>query len=108
LFLPHGALRLAANEDCAAGRPGGVGAFGKIAMGSFSIWHWMLFGAVALLLFGGKGKISDIMGDVAKGVKSFKKGLADDDEVRPAATSDAPRGIENRVGVDVKDVHKVG
>ena len=48
-------------------------------MGSFSIWHWMLFGAVALLLFGGKGKISDIMGDVAKGVKSFKKGLADDD-----------------------------
>ncbi len=50
------------------------------AMGSFSIWHWMLFGAVALLLFGGKGKISDIMGDVAKGVKSFKKGMADDDE----------------------------
>ena len=45
-------------------------------MGSFSIWHWMLFGAVALLLFGGKGKISDIMGDVAKGVKSFKKGMA--------------------------------
>ena len=44
-------------------------------MGSFSIWHWMLFGAVALLLFGGKGKISDLMGDVAKGVKSFKKGL---------------------------------
>jgi sec-independent protein translocase protein TatA len=34
-------------------------------MGSFSIWHWMLFGAVALLLFGGKGKISDLMGDVA-------------------------------------------
>ncbi len=45
-------------------------------MGSFSIWHWMLFGAVALLLFGGKGKISDIMGDVAKGIKSFKKGMA--------------------------------
>ena len=47
---------------------------GMTAMGSFSIWHWMLFGAVALLLFGGKGKISDLMGDVAKGVKSFKKG----------------------------------
>ena len=55
-------------------------------MGSFSIWHWMLFGAVALLLFGGKGKISDLMGDVAKGVKSFKKGLADDDE--PTTASD--------------------
>ena len=48
-------------------------------MGSFSIWHWMLFGAVALLLFGGKGKISDLMGDVAKGIKSFKKGMAEDD-----------------------------
>jgi sec-independent protein translocase protein TatA len=77
------------------------------AMGSFSIWHWMLFGAVALLLFGGKGKISDLMGDVAKGVKSFKKGLADDDEDVKAAPT-APRTIENRVGVDANDVHKVG
>ncbi len=76
-------------------------------MGSFSIWHWMLFGAVALLLFGGKGKISDLMGDVAKGVKSFKKGLSDDDEeVKPAASA-PPRPIENRVGVDANDVHKV-
>ena len=74
-------------------------------MGSFSIWHWMLFGAVALLLFGGKGKISDLMGDVAKGVKSFKKGLADDDE--PTAQAPTPRTIENRVGVDANDVHKV-
>jgi sec-independent protein translocase protein TatA len=74
------------------------------AMGSFSIWHWMLFGAVALLLFGGKGKISDLMGDVAKGVKSFKKGLADDDEPAPTVA----RSIENRVSVDANDVHKVG
>jgi sec-independent protein translocase protein TatA len=74
-------------------------------MGSFSIWHWMLFGAVALLLFGGKGKISDLMGDVAKGVKSFKKGLAEDDE--PNAAQATPRTIENRVGVDANDVHKV-
>ncbi len=81
-------------------------------MGSFSIWHWMLFLAVALLLFGGKGKISDIMGDVAKGVKSFKKGLSDDDEAKPAESAPAapatPRTIENRVGVDANDVHKVG
>jgi len=74
-------------------------------MGSFSIWHWMLFGAVALLLFGGKGKISDLMGDVAKGVKSFKKGLADDDE--PTVAQTAPRPIENRVSVDANDFHKV-
>ena len=77
-------------------------------MGSFSIWHWMLFGAVALLLFGGKGKISDLMGDVAKGVKSFKKGLADDDEdVKPVVPVAQPRPIENRVGVEANDVHKV-
>jgi sec-independent protein translocase protein TatA len=68
----------------------------------------MLFGAVALLLFGGKGKISDLMGDVAKGVKSFKKGMADDDEDVKAAPTVQPRTIENRVGVDANDVHKVG
>jgi len=48
-------------------------------MGSMSIWHWLIVVVVVLLLFG-RGKISDLMGDVAKGVKSFKKGLADDDE----------------------------
>ena len=69
-------------------------------MGSFSIWHWMLFGAVALLLFGGKGKISDIMGDVAKGIKSFKKGMAEDDEKPEAARRNSrarePRGEPGR------------
>jgi sec-independent protein translocase protein TatA len=48
-------------------------------MGSLSIWHWLIFLVVALLLFGGSGKISSIMGDVAKGIKSFKKGMSDDD-----------------------------
>ena len=48
-------------------------------MGSLSIWHWMIVLAVGLLVFGGRGKISDLMGDVAKGIKSFKKGLSDDD-----------------------------
>ena len=47
-------------------------------MGSLSVWHWLIFLAVALLLFGGSGKISSIMGDMAEGIKSFKKGLADD------------------------------
>ena len=49
-------------------------------MGSFSMWHWLILLAVGLLLFGGKGKISDLMGDVAKGIKSFKKGMADDED----------------------------
>lgn len=52
-------------------------------MGSLSVWHWLIFLAVALLLFGGSGKISNIMGDVAKGIKSFKKGMAEDDETAP-------------------------
>jgi sec-independent protein translocase protein TatA len=64
----------------------------------------MLFAAVALVLFGGKGKISDIMGDVAKGIKSFKKGMSDDDE------APAQRTIENRpaASADVGDKQKVG
>ena len=52
-------------------------------MGSFSIWHWIIVIAVVLLLFG-RGKISDLMGDVAQGIKAFKKGMADDDKVEKA------------------------
>lgn len=48
-------------------------------MGSMSVWHWLIFLAVVLLLFGGSGKISSIMSDVAKGIKSFKKGMSDDE-----------------------------
>ena len=48
-------------------------------MGGLSIGHWILFGAILLLLFGGRGKISELMGDFAKGIKSFKKGLAEED-----------------------------
>jgi sec-independent protein translocase protein TatA len=57
-------------------------------MGSMSIWHWILVLAVGLLLFGGRGKISELMGDFAKGIKSFKKGLAEDDktEAEPPKT----------------------
>jgi len=42
-------------------------------MGSMSIWHWIIVLAVGLLLFGGRGKISELMGDFAKGIKSFKR-----------------------------------
>ena len=48
-------------------------------MGSFSIWHWIIVLGLILVLFG-RGKVSELMGDVAKGIKSFKKGMADDDE----------------------------
>jgi sec-independent protein translocase protein TatA len=48
-------------------------------MGSLSIWHWILVIGVAVLLFGGRGKISGLMGDVAQGIKAFKKGMQEDD-----------------------------
>ena len=48
-------------------------------MGSFSIWHWLIVLAVVLLLFG-SGKISGLMGDVAKGIKSFKANIKDDEK----------------------------
>ena len=47
-------------------------------MGSFSLVHWLIVILVIMLLFG-RGKISDLMGDMAKGINSFKKGLADGD-----------------------------
>ena len=50
-------------------------------MGSFSLWHWLVVIILILLLFG-RGRISDMMGDIGKGMKSFKKGLADDEEER--------------------------
>lgn len=51
-------------------------------MGSFSIWHWLIVLAVVLLVFG-TGRVSNLMGDVAKGVKAFKKGLQEEDEPTP-------------------------
>ena len=59
-------------------------------MGSFSIWHWLIVLVVVLLLFG-RGKISEVMGDMAKGVKSFKKGLAEDED--EAKTLDQKPGL---------------
>lgn len=53
-------------------------------MGSFSIWHWLIVLVVVLLLFG-RGKIPELMGDVAKGIKSFKKGMGED-EAAPTET----------------------
>ena len=49
-------------------------------MGTFGIWHWLILGAVALLLFGGRGKVSDLMGDFGKGINSFKKGLSEKED----------------------------
>jgi sec-independent protein translocase protein TatA len=52
-------------------------------MGSLSPWHLLILALLALLLFGGRGKLSGIMGDAAKGIKAFKEGLKDDEQKPP-------------------------
>jgi sec-independent protein translocase protein TatA len=69
-------------------------------MGSFSIWHWLIVGAVVLLVFGGRNKISDMMGDVAKGIKAFKKGMADDEA--ETAKPDSMKTLDHQAGADLK------
>ncbi|HEY0437590.1 MAG TPA: twin-arginine translocase TatA/TatE family subunit [Phenylobacterium sp.] len=60
-------------------------------MGSFSVWHWLIVLMVVLLLFG-SGKVSNLMGDFAKGIKSFKKNMADDTDASMEASADKPTG----------------
>lgn len=65
-------------------------------MGAFSIWHWVIVLAVVLVLFGGKGKISALMGDFGKGLKSFKKGMKDDDGDQAEASGESPKLAEDK------------
>ena len=66
-------------------------------MGSFSIWHWLIVLAIVLLVFG-RGKIPELMGDVAKGIKNFKSGMADDD------AADNSKTIDNQTNQPVNSV----
>jgi len=78
-------------------------------MGSFSLMHWVIVLLVVMLLFGG-GRISGLMGDVAKGIKSFKKGMADDDDVtptKPASRIEGHRVPEQDASVTTDDKTKV-
>jgi sec-independent protein translocase protein TatA len=59
-------------------------------MGGFSLIHWLILGVVILLLFGGN-RFSAMMGDVAKGLKSFKQGMADDEEDQRRKAEEARR-----------------
>jgi len=63
-------------------------------MGSFSLIHWIILGVIILLLFGGN-RFSAMMSDVAKGLKSFKKGLSEEDEERQREVRD-PREREHQ------------
>ena len=70
-------------------------------MGSFSVWHWLIVLAIILLLFGGRGKISQLMGDFGKGLNAFKKGVAPDaaaDPNKPAASAAATGDDAKTIG----------
>jgi sec-independent protein translocase protein TatA len=74
-------------------------------MGTFSIWHWLIVLAVVLILFGGSGKISSLMGDVAKGIRSFKKGLQEDDESETASKEET-KALEDKTAAAAKSGKK--
>ncbi|HUN95808.1 MAG TPA: twin-arginine translocase TatA/TatE family subunit [Bradyrhizobium sp.] len=70
-------------------------------MDLFSIWHWLIVGAVLLLLFGGRGRVSELMGDVAKGIKAFKSGMVDTADAQ--TTTDAPiQSADRKLSADDK------
>jgi sec-independent protein translocase protein TatA len=73
-------------------------------MGGTSIWHWLVVGVIVMLLFG-RGKISEMMGDVAKGIKAFKKGMTEDETATTTTTTqpvttttESVRTIEHHTG----------
>jgi sec-independent protein translocase protein TatA len=77
-------------------------------MGATSIWHWIILLLIVVLLFG-RGKISEIMGDVAKGIKSFKKGMTEEETAadmppEPKAIEQAPAKPMERAGTESRKV----
>lgn len=69
-------------------------------MGSFSLIHWIILGIVILLLFGGN-RFSAMMGDVAKGLKSFKQGMSEDDQPSQPQRPAEPRQLPPQQPIDV-------
>ena len=67
-------------------------------MGAFSIWHWIIVLVVVIVLFGGGGKLSRLMGDAARGINAFKKGLKED---KPGG--DAPAAPDKELNADSGD-----
>jgi sec-independent protein translocase protein TatA len=78
-------------------------------MGSFSIWHWLIVLLIVIVLFG-RGRVSEIMGDFGKGIKSFKAGMNDEeDEARAKAAKvhslEGPHHDAKPAGEPAKDPH---
>ncbi len=61
-------------------------------MGSLSIWHWLIVLVVVALMFGGRGKLSGLMGDAAKGIRAFRDGLkGEEGEAKDADAKPLPK-----------------
>ena len=65
-------------------------------MGTFGPIHWIILGAIVLLLFGGRGKLSSIMGDAAKGVRAFRDGLKGEDDKPADAAQPLPAPVPDK------------
>lgn len=65
-------------------------------MGGLSIWHWLIVLVVALLILGGRGRVSSLMGDLGKGIKSFKQSMAEEDKDK--TTQDAKMSETGALG----------
>ena len=77
-------------------------------MGSLSIWHWVVVAVIVMLLFGGRGKISSLMGDFAQGIKAFKKGMSEDDKTADS-TPDATKTIDHQAaGAPKSEAERAG
>lgn len=72
-------------------------------MGITGWWQWVIVLVIVLLLFG-RGKIPELMGDVAKGIKNFRKGMADEVENAKDAASDTAKTVEHTADEVVDDV----
>lgn len=73
-------------------------------MGGLSIWHWLILIAVIGVLFGGRGKLTNVMGDFAKGIKAFKHGMKDEETAHseePAkVTQQQTAGVASPTGTE--------
>ncbi len=74
-------------------------------MGSFSLVHWLVFGVVAILLLGG-GRFSNLMGDVAKGIKNFKKGMVEEDETSEPSRIEAQKAAKPAFDTEAERVRE--
>jgi sec-independent protein translocase protein TatA len=69
-------------------------------MGSLSIWHWLIVLVIVALIFGGRGKLSGLMGDAGKGIKAFREGLKEGGEHHEATAKPLPTESEDKAHVD--------